>query len=256
MISTTSNLTSSIKGFYLPRLNSNTSQDEYHSNSLSIILPGFLDSCLHRHIVDLATKLSIKSNVISFDPPGTWSSGWSDRDYQAQNYIKQALTLIQKYGANKSINIIGHSLGGQMAISIYRYLHQELQPRIKHIVIIETPGVIPKITKALYVLSPDRYFTRVNPGTGEKEVHKQGFSFIYDMSKIAKDNLSAIKTINCKKLFIAGSLDKQVSPDKVKLLFDNATQNKSYQLLPIHHNYLKYPNELELVAVAVIDFLR
>lgn len=250
----TINIAPNTKGFYLPKASKNTLKSEREVDTLTIILPGFLDSCSHRHIVDLATNIRYISDVISFDPLGTWSNGWDGQLYNIKTYIEQAMGLIHLYGQGKAINIIGHSLGGQIAISLYDNLMKNWQYEINSIIIIETPDVIPKIAKKLYRLIPDRYFTRINPITGHKEIHRQGFDLIFDMHQRSIDNLRIISAAKCNKLFIAGELDKQVLARQVKALFDQAELPKSYILLPIHHNYLRYSKELDLVSRAIMNF--
>jgi pimeloyl-ACP methyl ester carboxylesterase len=82
----------------------------------AIVLPGRLETKDYVHIrshVDLLATLGY--DAVAFDPPGSWGSPGGIEAYTVTNYLTAVNEVIEYY-SNKPTLLVGHSLGGSIAI--------------------------------------------------------------------------------------------------------------------------------------------
>lgn len=217
------------------------------SDKLAVLCPGFLDSKNYAHLVALAEMLCERGYVaVRFDPTGTWESSGDIADYDTTQYLEDVKTVIDYINKDSKYNHIllgGHSRGGRMAI-----LYGARDQRISLVL-----GIMP--SHGLYE-GPDREqwkksgikISQRDLPTNNKEYKefRLPFSHVLDLDKY--DTLKDTGEIKVPVILIAGELDKLVSPEDVKILFNNIIGVKKMIIAPnIGHDYRRKEKEIEIV---------
>lgn len=227
---------------------------------LALVLPGFLDTKDYPHMYRLCEKLAEHGLMAaSFDPSGTWQSSGEVTDYTISNYLENietvALFFKSTFTSLKKLVLIGHSLGGMMALEFsIKY------PANAAVAIMSPSGFV----------RPDNYDKRVTqwkangfnesrrdiPGTPEVyQYFKLPFSFVedaleYELSR----NINEIKV---PVLMIAGEKDERIPADSVQNLFKLAPEPKQFaQVKDVGHDYRKFDEDTDKVNEVIIKYLK
>lgn len=216
------------------------------SAKLAIVCPGLLDPKDYPHLKSHVDYLAGRGFLaLSFDPPGTWGSEGSINDYTMTNYLQAINEIIGHFG-NKPTFVLGHSLGGTIAM-----LTAISSPRVEAFSAIMSPpdlGMASAINKTLEQWQKESARTsyrNVKQGSTEKKRFDLPYAFIEDAMKYnALDGLSRIKT---PKLFIVGDKDESVELEVVKDSYDISADPKELYILKSDHNYRYHPGLIDEV---------
>lgn len=248
-----------IEKLKIPSNKGNLAAVIYHplikSNKLAILCPGYLDSKNYQHLIDLAITLSKhKYTTVRFNPTGTWESEGKISDYTTSQYlkdIKNVLEFMLKRAKYKQILLGGHSRGGQISI-----LYAAKDPRINIVL-----GIMPSTnfdnekTRKEWEKIGFRISKRNLPQNKNKHIE-----FHVPANHLKNwdqyDVIKSVKKIKSPIILIAGELDKNVTPQKVKKIFDNANEPKKFLLIPnIGHDYRNNKKEIAIINKKIIEQL-
>jgi pimeloyl-ACP methyl ester carboxylesterase len=152
-----------------------------HLKKTVVLLHGFLSSTFSfRHLIPLLKK---EYNVISVDLPPFGKSGTSTRYiYSYENHSMTVIKLCESLQL-KDITIIGHSMGGQIALNV-AYLRPDL---ISQCVLLCSSSYLKRSKRSLIISSYLPFFHRLIKRYLEKSgVEKNLRNVVYDHSKIDK----------------------------------------------------------------------
>lgn len=202
---------------------------------LALILPGRLESKDYAHIRShAATLAALGYQTVALDPPGSWESPGSTADYTITNYLAAANDLIDHYG-NKPTLLIGHSLGGSVAI-----LTAAENPAVVGIVLLMTavrtgqpqPDIEWQEKGAIT-------FDRDAPPGDRPGLKQRHFELPYSYYENAQQYDTKAALVRCKqpKLFIAGIYDAQVPLELARQTVAIAPEPKQFIEVPSYHGY-------------------
>lgn len=225
------------------------------ADKLALVLPGKLDTKDYLHIRNHVNFLSAKGYfALSFDPPGTWESNDDITQYTMSNYLKATNEIIKYYG-NKPTFIIGHSLGGSIAIlagTKNQYVthfasimsHSTFNPNIKK----QYPNIgwRNKGYKIHLRDTPQEY-------PDKSKTFKLPYAFLED--EIQYDMLIDLSRCKKPKLFIAGSKDINVKPEFVQNAYNISSKPKYIYTIDSNHKYCKNERLIDEVNVIIDKFL-
>lgn len=238
-----------------------TTSQEFENN-LAILLPGYLDSKDYFHLSSLARELSnIGYLAVSFDPTGTWDSDGDISQYCVSQYLKDVDNIINHFQERngkpfKEIILIGHSLGGQVAL-LYASSHQKINTVVSIMAASDASkaksviSVLPKWKETGFRISK----RDLPENTNSIIEFKVSISFFNDRSEY--DTLAEIKKFQGKTILLAGEQDTTVEPKVVEEIYEVANDPKKYILLPnISHDYRHNKEKVESVNKAIIEELK
>ncbi|MCR4328234.1 MAG: alpha/beta hydrolase [Patescibacteria group bacterium] len=222
---------------------------------LAILCPGYVDSKDYAHLVGLAEELcTCGYAVVRFEPTGTWESEDTIEDYTNTQYladIKSVLEYMLQEEKYTNILLGGHNRGGQVAI-----LYAASDSRITQVV-----AIMPSSAESLKLKDPAaweregfRISKRDTPdGKGTREF-RVPYSHVKDRAGF--DVVGAVKNAHAAMLIVTGDKDVVVSPESVKLIFDNANEPKKFIVLKdIGHDYRHNPEEVKIVNRRILEQL-
>lgn len=222
------------------------------TKQLAILCPGFLDSKDYQGLLKLAEVLAERGyDVVRFDPIGVWKSDGDIGQYNTTRYladIRCVLDYMMKQKAYEYILLGGHSRGGTAAM-----LYAARDPRISSVLAImssfqrSNSGKRSREWKAAgFHLS-----TRDIPDSTEIRQFKVPYSHYEDYCKY--DLFEDIKKVHVLLTMVVGGLDKLVTMDDIKRIFDPANEPKKLILVEgVPHDYRKNPDEIKKVNEAII----
>jgi hypothetical protein len=219
---------------------------------LAILCPGFLDSKDYQGLLKLAEALAERGyDVVRFDPTGVWKSDGDISQYNTTRYladIRCVLDYMMKQKTYEHVLLGGHSRGGTVAM-----LYAARDSRISSV---------------LAIMSA---FQRSNSGKRAQEWKAAGFHLSSrdepDSTKIRQFNVpyshyedyckynlfEDIKKVHVPLTMVAGELDKLVTIDDIKNIFDPANEPKKLILVKgVAHDYRKSPEGIEQVNEAIL----
>jgi len=225
------------------------------SKKLAILCPGFLDSKDYTGLRELAKRLNEEDySVVRFNPIGVWGSGGTIKDYNTTEYLKNIRTVLEymlEENDYKYILIGGHSRGGQMSL-----LYASQDSRI-NLALGIMPSTGPYTGERRENWENNGYIgTRDLPFEREKTIeYDVPFSHLLDHNKY--NIMEDIKKIKIPILIIAGEADEIIPIEKIKGLYNNANQPKTFIPIPnIGHDYRLNDEEVATVNQKIIEKLK
>lgn len=216
------------------------------SSQLALVLPGRLETKDYAHIVGHITHLAtLGYHAVAFDPPGSWESGSDLEDYTVTNYLKAVNELIEYYD-NKPTLLIGHSLGGSVAM-----LAAAQNPAVKGFISLMTAVGKGVADEEWRVEGKVTFFRDLPPGdkpTPKSEQRQFNLPYSYFEDSQQYSTAEAVRSCTKPKQFIAGIYDTQTPLEDVKQTFDMAARPKQFIKVPSYHGY-RYSK----VGIAEID---
>ncbi len=227
-----------------------THQPEIQTDKLAILCPGYLDSKDYWGLVELAKRLAERGyTVVRLDPTGTWDSEGDISEYSMTQYLEDIRCVLEymlKGFDFKHILLGGHSRGGQMSV-----LYAARDPRITSVLcIMGSSGPLSGARRESWEKNGEEVSKRRVPGTsGEnKEYREYRVPFSHVLDRDQYDAVGDAKKIHAPIVFIAGELDDEVPPEKVKSIYDNANEPKQFIVVPsIGHNYRRDAEQIKIV---------
>lgn len=242
---------------------------EYGEGEPLLLIHGFLASSLDFN--NIIEPLSKKNKIITVDLPGF---GRSDKplnyDYTKRNIASTLYKLMKKKGY-ESFSVLGHSMGGEVALNMAYYYSKD----IKSLILVDSAGYkkvknlnlnpfilekvfvsyIPQISMNLkafsnkstfdkYIFDGDFYFNNKIPGKVLKKFNEDS-----DSGSLAP----YIKELTCKTLILWGDKDPSIPLDDA-YKFNNDIKNSK---LVIFDQVGHYPHmeAKELFLEQIISFL-
>lgn len=216
------------------------------AEKLALVLPGFLDTKDYPHMTGHVDYLAKKGYfALSFDPPGTWGSKGSIDLYNCTNYLQAIDELVELY-KNKKVFLIGHSMGGRMALlaAARNTKITSLGIVMSVLAFVRDRNFEERVTRWKKVGM--RTFYRDIPGDKDK---KKRFTLPYSFSIDAQkyDAPEILKKVTQPKLFIIGKHDITVTFEEAKETYDLAPQPKELHMLDSDHDYRHHPKLIKEV---------
>lgn len=216
------------------------------SEKIAIVLPGKLDSKDYANMKGHVDYLAENGYLaISIDPPGIWESGGDISDYTMTNYIQTVEDVIEYFG-NKPTVVIGHSMGGSMAM----------------FAAINNPSVIGFVA----IMSPYKFDHLVDRIEGavskrdlpnnpkEKRIYNVPKTFFEDVLKYnASEGLSKLAK---PKLFISGENDTTITPQTISEIFNASAEPKELISVKSDHDYRNNPEMIAEINNIILDWLK
>ncbi len=229
-------------------------QGSPNSPKLAIVLPGKLDTKDYLHMrshVDYLSELGFLA--LSFDPPGTWSSGGEDiNDYTITNYIQATKELITHF--NIPTFLIGHSLGGTIAMLVG--LKNPLVTHFGSIMSYYTfdPKIEPKYINPEWQSVGYKVHHRINPITLDLIEFRLPYHYLED--QVQYDVSDNLRHSPKPKLFILGQKDIVVKPQVVQSAYDLSAPPKELFKINVGHNYKEIPQTITQINGIIGQFLK
>jgi pimeloyl-ACP methyl ester carboxylesterase len=219
------------------------------SERVALVLPGKLDTKDYQHMRSHVDFLAERGFfALSFDPPGTWESSWDMSLYTTTNYLK-AINEIIEYLENRPTFLVGHSRGGTLAM-----LAAISNPYVYSFVSIMSNTGKSVSSQPLIPGKPSISY-RDLPGKPEEKIKIElPYSFFEDSAKF--DIVKGLKNCTKPKLFILGTKDTTIPPEKVREAFNSSAEPKELYELDSDHSYRWHPNLIEEVNKVIGEFLR
>jgi pimeloyl-ACP methyl ester carboxylesterase len=199
----------------------------------AIVLPGRLESKDYIHIqshVDLLATLGF--HALAFDPPGSWESSGNIASYTVTNYLGAVNAVIEYYG-NKPTLLVGHSLGGSIAM-----LAAANNPHVAAFITLmalANPKVQDREWRAAGKIT---FYRDLPPGdhtTSEQRQYDLPYSFLEDSRRY--NTQSALQHCHKPKLCITGTYDTQNSPRYSPDERAHIAEPKQFIEVPSYHSY-------------------
>ena len=218
---------------------------------LVILLHGMTGWKEEEHLATLAEDLASRGiAALRFDAPGSGESeGTWAQDYRVSYYLEAAKD-VRQFATDHlptdaaRVGIWGHSMGGLITLT--------LASQIQFAAVCGCE----LSSGASTVLSGgvDEWHR-----TGWKKMKTEHFSTIelpydYYLDRSKFNGLASIKDIHAPILLIAGNRDKLVSAESVHRLYAAANQPKELCEFPIGHHFKRYPEQLDTVNKATVDY--
>lgn len=231
--------------------------DENNRYAAVIILHGFTGYKEEPHLEGLAKALAQNGFVaVRFDCSGSGESdGTFEKDYRMSNYredIESIYSYISnlEYVDNNKIGILGHSMGGELAV-IFAAFH----PQIKACITVSATTTMRAANWIKDVIGEWQ-----KTGWFDKEYSRDGsqikipYSFMEDADKY--NSLDYVKKLTSPILVILGTADDVVSPEDTREIFAAANEPKELaEIEGIGHDYKKHQNYIIMVNNKVLNFL-
>lgn len=219
------------------------------ASKLAIILPGRLDTKDYNHIKSHMQTAAKKGYfAVSFDPPGTWESGDDPNAFSFTNYC-QALNDVINYFGNRETLLIGHSMGGAVAIEVSKnnqFIEALILIMTKNTKYV-TPGKSNMTSSNPYVSKrsmPD------NDGTKEFIVPAQ---FFLEMAAI--DLNIGIDNLLMPKLVIGGLKDQVVKKELLDEIYGLMPNPKQLFMIDTIHDYRTDQKALDKINERIENFI-
>jgi pimeloyl-ACP methyl ester carboxylesterase len=225
------------------------SNGDKHAGRLALVLPGRLDTKDYPHMhshVDLFARHGFFA--LSFDPPGTWGSEGNIELYTMTNYLKAINELIEHFG-NKPTLLMGHSRGGSMAM-----LGAITNPYVTHFIAAMSRAGASARHSSMKLGDVLTEYRDVPGHPDERKKFDLPYSFFEDSETY--DMREGLKTCRASKLFIAGTRDRIVDPNKVKEAYEVAAEPKLLEVVNFGHDYRHHPDQIEEVNRLVEKFFK
>jgi hypothetical protein len=219
------------------------------SEKVALVLPGKLDTKHYQHMRSHVDFLAQKGYfALSFDPPGTWESPGGISLYTTTNYLKAINELIEYFG-NKPTVLVGHSRGGTLAM-----LGAINNQYVSHFV-----SIMSSAGKSIpsYPINPGEpsISQRDFPGSPKEKISIElPYAFFEDSAKF--NIIDGLKECVKPKLFILGTRDTTILPEKVKEAFNASAEPKEIYELDSDHSYRWHPHLIEEVNKVIGEFLK
>lgn len=222
------------------------------SPRLALVLPALLDTKDYSHIQSHVNFLARQDFLaLSFDPPGTWGSKDEQNTYTVSNYLKAVNEIIAYYG-NRPTLLVGHSLGGRIALlaanstavtAIVMIMFSATPLRINnsvdHFDNWEKQGSV-----TTYRDSPDN--------SDEKVCFDMPYSFFEDSQ--SHDVTKALRTVRKPELFIIGTEDSAIPLEEAYETYTVAAEPKELYKINCQHNYRKSPQHIHEMNRVMLQF--
>lgn len=242
------------------------SYDVLGSNKPILMIHGWGSNSLT--YADLAKKVSASHKVILIDLPGFGSSQTPSVAWDLKKYAEFLEKFLKKIGVDNLYGLIGHSLGGRIAI--YAQSHGKLNS--DRLILLASHGIAsqrdPRVLAFKILSKTGKAVSQILPKSKRESLkrnlyQKAGSTDYLNTSpamkgtflNIIKQDLKAdAKNIPTKTLLIYGSKD-DMTPVKFGELFDKAIPDSKLKIIPEagHYVHLDYPQE---VTKLTEDFLR
>lgn len=219
----------------------------------AVVLPGRLESKNYAHITaHVDTLAELGYHALAFDPPGSWESPGSIESYTVTNYLAALNEIIEYYG-NKPTLLVGHSLGGSVAIlaaahnthvSGFVALMSLVGGPKMHDIEWETEGVV-------------TFYRDLPPGdhrTPQQKRYDLPYSFLQDAQ--THDTTTALRTCTKPKLFVTGKYDTQNIPEYLHAAYEAVAEPKQLIELESPHSYRYSPALIDTVNTIIKNFVR
>lgn len=219
------------------------------ARQLALILPGRLESKDYVHIISLVDSLASRGyHAVTFDPPGSWGSE-DTADYTVTNYLQAVNELITYYG-NLPTLLVGHSLGGSIALQV-----AATNPQVIGCVSLMA-GISDKEPDPEWQQQGYVTFKRDLPPGDRPDLEQKSFDLPYSYyeDRMRFDIREALKTCQKPKLFVAGLHDRQMAPEVAQATYDLAVEPKQLVMLPMSHGYRYNPKWIRKIDQLVGDF--
>lgn len=222
---------------------------------LAIILPGYLDSKDYAHLVDLDFRLqNLGYQTARINPAGVWGAAENISKYSISRCLRDVDDEIKKHGQSDEIILLGHSLGGMVAM-LYAASHEN----IKTVVAIMSPSVYSRGENeekvAKWQEEGFRTSVRDLPNEDGTKKFQVPFSFIEDAKKY--DVAKSISNFRRSLLLIAGEKDDVVSFDQIQSAYENANEPKKLIIIEgIGHDYRHNQDEIKIVNDKIMDYIQ
>jgi uncharacterized protein len=223
-----------------------------------IILHGFTGYKEEAHLEGLADALARNGfTTIRFDCSGSGDSeGNFEKNYSMSNYlgdIKNVYNYLREleYVDKNKIGIVGHSMGGLLAI-VFASLDQE----VKTCVAISSPTILTDVDWLKGAIERWEelgwFYKKLSRDNSNIRIP---FSFVVDANKF--DALIYVKKLHCPLLTVVGLIDDVVTPDDSRKIFKIANEPKELaEIAGAGHDYKKDPNLIKMVNEKILAFLK
>lgn len=229
--------------------------NEYGNNDadkLCLLMPGRLDTKDYANFVSHGYYLSeLGYCVIALDPPYTWDSPGDLGNYTTTTYVQAINELIDFFG-NKKTLLLGHSRGGATAMLASQNQNVEAIILVNAAYGSPTPPDESKLVNGCLPESRD-----IPPGDKRTEQQRKfllPMAYFNDGNK--HDPVGALKVFQGAKLLVHATKDEFCSPDKVKMIFDDLAEPKTYLEIDCTHDYRLFPEVIEQVNHAVAAMIK
>lgn len=205
----------------------------------------------------------LNRNGCSVSAPLLPGHGTSPEDLNRQTWRNWVDTVIENYnqckGKHEKIFIGGESMGGVITC----YL-AAMYPEIKGIMLYAPAIKVDKLSYSKYI----RFFRKVIPknnikGENGKEVFPwQGYQVnptraAYQLYLLQKKTRNIIKKIKQPAIIFQGKLDKTISPEGPKLIYNNIhSSNKEFFLLENSEHCVLLDKDFKFLARKTYDFIK
>ncbi len=193
---------------------------------------------------------NIGYKVERLDPGKLWKTG-NIKKYTISRYLKDIKEIIDKHKQKaKEIVLIGHSLGGFMAI-----IAGNKFPEVTKIVSLCPPSSMDGLINKELESTGYRTSTRNLPGQPKKE---RTFQVPYSAFKEAQKHsaLKAIKKINKPVMIFIAEKDESVPPEETEKLISASKVKPHVVRQPnMGHNFRHSPKEARIVTKHIKNFL-
>lgn len=228
-------------------------QGDPNAARCAIVLPGRLESKDYIHIKShVDTLAALDFHAIALDPPGSWESPGAIESYTVTNYLGAVNEIIEHYG-NKPTILVGHSLGGSIAI-----LAGASNPYVTAYIALMSLLSGPK-TKEDPEWKADgkiTFYRDLPPGDHHTSTQKRydlPYSFIEDA--LAHDTKAALQQCHKPKLFILGKHDAQNASSYSPKEYSRIADPKQLIQIDSHHSYRYSQATIEHVNGLIKDFV-
>jgi alpha-beta hydrolase superfamily lysophospholipase len=230
------------------------------SDTVVILLPGYLDSKEYTHLVTLAEDLKEKGYVaVRFDLAGTWEGGDNLSEYTVSRHVedlKKVITFMLNRHAFKSVFVGGHSRGGFIAV-----ICALEDKRISGVFAIESPYALlqrgNEERMKRWEKEGSRTFFMDIPGSEEKKEFRMPYIHA-NIEDAQKHNLlEEIPNLHTPLLLIAGEKDHLITPDDVKKIYDKANEPKKFVVIEgVGHCYRLNETDIQKVNNEVMAWVQ
>jgi esterase/lipase len=221
---------------------------------------GFTGYKEENNLVDLADQLSRMGFVtIRFTTSGFGDSeGSLDHDYLFSNYRQDAESVFAyisrlKYVDHTKIGVIGHSMGGKLAV-----LFCANHPEIHTLCIVSAPVTFFSVslgtTKDIW--HARGYYEKISGRDGKRI--RIPYAYADDADKDIHNVLEAATKIrNTRALVLAGKADTTVRWEDTKKIYDALNSPKEFNVYEsVDHDYKRNNKGMAEVHTPIVDFFR
>ncbi|MFA6511817.1 MAG: alpha/beta hydrolase [Patescibacteria group bacterium] len=219
------------------------------AEKLALVLPGRLDTKDYPHMRSHVDFLAHRGFfALSFDPPGTWESPGGIELYTMTNYLAAINELIVYFG-NKPTLLLGHSRGGTMAMLV-----GTRNPLVTHFIAMMSNTGGSKKGEGRQENEVEVSYRDTPPNDTE---HQKRFDLPMSYFKdAAQYNVrDALATCTKPKLFLFGTKDTIVKPEKVHAAYATSAAPKELRELDAEHNYRRSPEAIAQANEYIGEFL-